>query len=1061
VLRVLSVLALVAVLVAPAARAQSGISLEGRWDLLLDPDNRGLQNGLSSGTGRPWAEPLKVFVPGVLEAAPAAAGYDGIAWYRTTLPAVPSPPAGAGRLMLQFGAVNWRADVWLDGRPLGRHDGADAPFRFDVTGRLERAGAVLVVRCVDPGSKPVEGLVLSGLPNAWESSDYNWGGLTGTVTVQTVSELELLRLDPQLLPDDTAQLRLDLHNHGAAPRRVTLRCTLRAPPPASTTPGSAASAAATPAPEPATTSAPAAEPTPLQFELEVELPPGETRVTVPCPGAEALPRWSPATPVAHALVVELDDGAGTLRWERRFALRRFAIEGSRFTLDGQPIAVRGVLYPPTFPRTLALPPDADFLRRELTAIRSAGFNLVRLRARVLPELYTLCDELGLLVQAEPVLGIVTHELPETAGAARDALVTLADAVAGHPSVVMVSLLDEHSSDLWRLGDALFALAQARLPERLLIEESGGGEARARARNPHVAELLTIDDVHLPREGVLSPALRARIAGLGAGHERLVYVSAWGASGLPDIADTIGGFGGRLLSEDARDYVSRLQSVSAQLRPGTPLTSLVHDAAQLSLLGQAVQARAVADLGDALRANPRIAGDCLVQWRDSAWQDAAGLCSVWGTPKAALTALKELNARSEAKPIDAAAASRVLPERATRLIAAGSLVDLAPEVEAVVAPLVDRRAEGMAGMPRLAVIGSRPQSWSVAHLNVTVALLRFVRDGGTLLWLSAPDAGRPLPQQFFGYDGFGQVAELPIDVAARRARGAGVETVLLFAQGSPLLADLPGALPFVDESYAALLPRHLLLAGPGTEADVQLGAVAADGSYAGAAVQAIPYGSGHLVLSTLPFDAATLQDPLARRLLENLVRYAAGIAGRKPPPPPTSDTAPPADLADALARMLWRAELSFGLAERLALQSFPGRPLPRDELPTLAALVQRKCAGLDAVICGRTQEGMSLLQQLDRAALGDESERFLRTEITLADTFAERAGLAPPLSPPLRGEVLEAHARALRLMRLGEVDAALASLGQAAALLVAPPTDAAAPGAPPPEVPALAVPEADR
>ena len=255
--------------------------------------------------------------------------------------------------------------------------------------------------------------------------------------------------------------------------------------------------------------------------------------------------------------------------------------------------------------------------------------------------------------------------------------------------------------------------------------------------------------------------------------------------------------------------------------------------------------------------------------------------------------------------------------------------------------------------------------------------------------------------------------------------------------------MPGSPSLFDGRFAALSPPRLLLAGPGVESDVQLGAVSADGLFAGAAVQAVRYGRGHLVLSTLPFTADTLQDPLAARLLENVVRWSAGIAGRKPPPPPTEAAAPGAEHAEGLARMVWRAQIVFGIAERLAQQSLPGRPQPRDELPDLATMVARKSGGLDLVIAGRCEAGMDILQQLDRTGLDEPRERFLRAEIALADNLAGRTALLPPLPAPVLHEVLEAHARAARLMRLGETDAALEQFGVAASLLAGSPGKAAA------------------
>jgi len=70
---------------------------------------------------------------------------DTICWYRTAFPATP-PPAG-DRLWLCFDGVEWEAQVWLNGEPLGTHRVYYEPFRFDVTEKI-RATNALAVRVI-------------------------------------------------------------------------------------------------------------------------------------------------------------------------------------------------------------------------------------------------------------------------------------------------------------------------------------------------------------------------------------------------------------------------------------------------------------------------------------------------------------------------------------------------------------------------------------------------------------------------------------------------------------------------------------------------------------------------------------------------------------------------------------------------------------------------------------------------------------------------------------------------------------------------------------------------
>lgn len=963
--------------VAPAEGAPRR-PLDGRWDLVLDRDNVGLKRGLQDPASPGWSNALKVLVPGPFESHPQAAAYDGVAWYRVELPATPTP--AGGRLWLQFEDVNWRVDGWLEGQALGRHDGT-GPFRWDVSGRLDQARR-LVLRVVDPGDKLVDDLVLAGLPCGREAWGCNPGGVLGSVALVPAGVVELLRHDARLLPDGGAQLRVDLWLSDAEPRAVTVRAEA----------GGAAG------------------------EVQATLPPGASSLLLPLPGDALLPHWSPDAPARHAVRITVQDetGAELLRADGLLALRRFAADGPRFALDGQPLRLRGVTLPPLYPRTLSRPPDADWLRRELTAIRDAGFNLVRVEQRQAPEVWELCDELGLLVQAEPPLGRITHELPLTRAAIDAALVSFADAVQGHPSVVLVSLLDDGGGLLWRRHDEILRRAHELLPERLLLSDGGGHSGTAQLLNPHEPQLVAYDDVRLPARWPLSPGESAALDALGR-DGRLTWVSRWSAGGLPSFMENVGGYANLLSSEDAAGHVKALQDATAALA-NTPLGQVAGDLAQLVFAAQVAQALAVRGLGARLRSHPALAGDCYAAWRESGWRDSDALCDAWGHPKPALGALRRCG--------DNSVSPAAVPDRARRPFAAGSLVGLSPGQLDLASQLVVRPGV-TAGLPRLAVLGDRPLSWAPEAQPVSVALLRFVHDGGTLLLLAPPLGGRFLATDLTAPAGLGQLTDLPVDVAARPLHEPDAPGLLLFAERTMLLSDLPLEGRSFDQRLAAVIPERVLTSPRG--ADVELACVDSAGRYVGAAVQAVPYGKGHLILSTLPFSDAALAEPAVARLFENLLRFTANVASHKPEPPATGGDPPPAELREPIQQHLKHYRLWFGLAERQATARIPDlRPAPRSDPPDLAALVARKNAALDLIVQGRAAEGDKLLATIDQGPLAGRREQFLRAELAYSEQIALRLA-AGPLPPAERQELVAHHGRALRLLRVGEEAAALATL----------------------------------
>ena len=75
--------------------------------------------------------------------------YAGVAWYwRTiTLP----PPAADQVALLQFGAVDYAAEVYVNGQKAGAHEGGYLPFEIDVTSLLHVGDNQVAVRVADPG----------------------------------------------------------------------------------------------------------------------------------------------------------------------------------------------------------------------------------------------------------------------------------------------------------------------------------------------------------------------------------------------------------------------------------------------------------------------------------------------------------------------------------------------------------------------------------------------------------------------------------------------------------------------------------------------------------------------------------------------------------------------------------------------------------------------------------------------------------------------------------------------------------------------------------------------
>src|ERR1043166_9065570 len=117
-------------------------NLNGLWDYCIRPKDE----------DRPAQFEGKLLVPFAVESALSGVKRpltpEQRLWYRRAFTA---SPAKGSRTLLHFGAVDWRAQVWVNGKLAGQHEGGYDPFTLDITDALKPAGQQdLVVAVWDP-----------------------------------------------------------------------------------------------------------------------------------------------------------------------------------------------------------------------------------------------------------------------------------------------------------------------------------------------------------------------------------------------------------------------------------------------------------------------------------------------------------------------------------------------------------------------------------------------------------------------------------------------------------------------------------------------------------------------------------------------------------------------------------------------------------------------------------------------------------------------------------------------------------------------------------------------
>ncbi len=450
--RAVFIFACLGVAACSAQTATSALSLDGVWRLTTDPENRGREQAWFSRAALEGARPAQV--PWILQ--DAFPEYHGVVWYQRAFKA-PVNPHAKGRYLLRFWQVDYLAEVWLNGRPVGGHEGGETPFVLDVTGAVKPgAENLLTVRVLNPTQTPVDGIVLSQTARRCKTENFeagafiNHGGITDSVELLCVPSVygESLFVTATAAPGSgVIRVQAEVRNASEAGASGTVEISV----------------------------APARDgETAVLRRLTRDFPKGMTRLDesldIPAPVL-----WEPGAPYLYRVTVRVQTGgAACSELSTRCGFRDFRFTDGYFRFNGRRLYLKSAHTCNHFPMGLQLPRDPDLLRRDLLNLKVMGFNMVRFiwggatRAQL-----DLCDEIGLLVYEESYAA-VPLELSPQMGARFDAAVSeLIRRDRNHPSVVIWGLLNEtRDTPVFRHAAAMLPLVRSLDPTRLVMLNSG-------------------------------------------------------------------------------------------------------------------------------------------------------------------------------------------------------------------------------------------------------------------------------------------------------------------------------------------------------------------------------------------------------------------------------------------------------------------------------------------------------------------------------------------------------------------------------------------------------------
>ena len=394
------------------------LNLNGPWQFCFDSEGKGIEENWQQDAG-PFD--LQITVPFCWESklsGIAVTSPQQVGWYRRTV-TVPES-FGGKRIWLCFGAVDWEARVWVNGREVGRHEGGYTPFALDITDAVEPGQqATLVVRASDATDFE--------LPHGKQGGRWYTpvSGIWQTVYLEArpAAYVEQIRLTPAIRRGEWV-LEVELQIVGPDGR---VEVTLESP-----------------------------DPTVRKHQAALEIVDGRAKVETALRVDE--PKlWSPDEPHLYDLTVRLKNADGSEdSVSTYFGLR--TIERGTFgelpheviLLNGEPIYLRGALDQSFNPEGIYTAPDDRFMRRDMELARSLGLNFLRIHIKAEePRRLYWADRIGILIMED--MPSTSRQTARARAAWEQTMRATIRRDRNHPSIIAWCLFNES----WGLGGRKF------------------------------------------------------------------------------------------------------------------------------------------------------------------------------------------------------------------------------------------------------------------------------------------------------------------------------------------------------------------------------------------------------------------------------------------------------------------------------------------------------------------------------------------------------------------------------------------------------------------------------
>jgi Glycosyl hydrolases family 2, sugar binding domain/Glycosyl hydrolases family 2/Glycosyl hydrolases family 2, TIM barrel domain len=363
------------------------ISLDGQWQFWLD------KTGSLKLSTFDKTSAYTVSVPAPWQAHEGLRDAVGIGWYRRNFK-LGAKSLKDGAVVLHFGAVDYLADVWVNGKKAGSHEGGYLPFDLDVTKLVTPGNNTVVVRVDDTHER------FSEIPHGKQSWYGPISGLWQSVAVEVrpVTHITALKLTPH---DNQIDAEVVLNR---AARNASVAFTVLDPK------GKAVGAAT------------------------AVVDGAGARAAIDVPNARL---WDIDSPNLYTVRAALNDDVV----EDTCGFRTIESRDGKLWLNDRPVYLRSALDQDYYPDGIYTAPSLEYIEAQFRQAKAMGLNSLRIHIKIGdPRYYIAADRVGLLIWTEmPNWQVLTAATRERAKATFEGMLARD---WNRPSIVIRSIINE-------------------------------------------------------------------------------------------------------------------------------------------------------------------------------------------------------------------------------------------------------------------------------------------------------------------------------------------------------------------------------------------------------------------------------------------------------------------------------------------------------------------------------------------------------------------------------------------------------------------------------------------